>query len=173
MATTAVLQAILKLRDELTPGLKGVARIATATFSAMAGNVRTTVQSLLSLKNVIIGLVAGATVRDLVKSFAEAEQAGVAFSNALKLGGKFSTAYHAQLVTLVNTIEKTGTAEADAVLSASKLLAVHDKIGKETLPRAIQAGVDLAAFLGTDLSSAMQMVAGAASGITGGLARYG
>src|SRR3990167_1886635 len=173
MDATAILQAILKLRDELTPGLRGVASIAKSTFSAMAGHVRTTAQSLFSLKNAIIGIVAGATVRDLVKSFAEAEQAGVIFSNALKLGGKFSAEYHAQLVALANTIEKTGTAEADAVLSASKLLAVHDKIGKETLPRAIQAGADLAAFLGTDLSSAMQMVAGAASGITGGLARYG
>jgi hypothetical protein len=102
-----------------------------------------------------------------------AEQAITSFNFALANSGKFTEAASADFLKFAADLQKVGTVSDDAVVKAASSLVAIGGLSGDALKQASKAGVDLAAGLGTDVGSAFDLVAKAASGNTAALGRYG
>lgn len=122
----------------------------------------------------LAGTIAGAfTLKESIAAASEQESAINSLNSALALNGNYSAAASASFQTFASSLQKTTTAADEAIVQGGALIATMGKLSGETLQRATQASLDLAAALNIDQSTAFNMVAKAASGHTAALGRYG
>lgn len=104
-----------------------------------------------------------AAAKECVKVYAEAERVQTRMTAVWQNVGK-ATGYSAdQIKDYAEAIEKTTYFEAESVMSAAQLLAATEKLTDEGFKRALDASVDLAEALGTDVPNAASMMSRALS----------
>jgi hypothetical protein len=108
-----------------------------------------------------------------VHEASSAEAAMSRFNNVLANTGQYTAAASADFAEFAKSLQNVGTVSDDAVIEASTALISIGGLTGDALKKATQAAVDLSAGLGKDLGTSFDLVAKAAAGNTGALARYG
>lgn len=94
-------------------------------------------------------------------------------NSALINTGQFSKAASDSLVGLSEQLQQFSSFSSDAILNAESLLLQIGRIGKDQMPAATQATLDLASALRIDLDSAARLVAKSAAGNVEAFKKYG
>jgi len=93
-----------------------------------------------------------------VQAASEAEDIQTQLEAVLAQTGKTTGVTVEQINDLAQSLSMVTKFDDEVITSAGGVLARFDKIGKDTMPRAMQATLDLAQSMGIDLSSAAVMV---------------
>ena len=99
----------------------------------------------------------GALIKS-VEAASEAQDITAQLEAVLAKTGSTTGVTAKQVNDLANSFSRTTKFEDDLIVSAGGVLARFDKIGKDTMPKAMQATLDLAQSMGIDLTSAATMV---------------
>lgn len=162
MARSSKIKAILEAQDRASP-----------VFKRVSGTVKALGAVAAAVGAVAIGRQLVGGIQKAVAAAGVQEKSEVKLAQALRLTGKSVAetlpglkAYASQLQDL------TGVGD-ELILSNQSLLVGLGKLEGEGLQRATKAALDLAAATGTEMRTAFDLVAKAATGYTGTLSRYG
>lgn len=152
MATVAELMAVLRLKDELSPGINSAMKTVTGAVAGM--------------------LTLGAAVKvatDALEAQGEQEAAMTKLNLALANQGTYSKATSDSLVAYASSLQEVSTV-ADEVILGAEAMFVRFGLNEEQTKRATKAALDLAAATGQDLNSAVMAIQKGIEGHTKGLA---
>lgn len=132
--------------------------------SAVGGFSSAAVKGAVSVAALTAAVAATVSAaKECVKAYAEAERIQTRMTAVWRNVGK-ATGYSAdQIKDYAEAIEKTTYFEAESVMSAAQLLAATEKLTDEGFKRALDASVDLAEAMGTDVPNAASMMSRALS----------
>jgi phage terminase Nu1 subunit (DNA packaging protein) len=144
MAISNVIEFVVKLKDQASPGLSAIG------------------SRLKGLGSIAGGLVAGvgivSTITKVISATTEAEKAMARFDIAFNNLGKNSQKTRDDLVNFADEMGKRTIFDDEAILAAQTALLSFQSVSGKTFDRARDAAIDLASALGTDLTSAAQIV---------------
>ncbi len=146
----ATLEAILRLRDEMSPALK-TANQNVGAFSGVLGKLAGMVGGVLSV---------GAAISAVNKAFmaqSESEAAINKLNLALANQGMYTAKTSQALLDYASALEDVSTFDDEAVIGAEALLVAYG-MNEEQIRRTLKAAADFAAATGSDLQSAVQAV---------------
>src|SRR3990167_9735699 len=146
MATVATLEAVLKLRDEMSGQMSKTVKNVTghiASFVSVAGAVK--------------------LATDALKAQSEQEAAINKLNLALANQGKLTPALSKSLIDYSAAMQDVSTF-ADEVVLAGQATLVSFNLNEEQVKRSTRAAMDYAAATGTDLQAAMQLLGRASTG---------
>lgn len=135
---------------QATSGVDGFSLSALKGTAAVAG-----------LTAAVVATVAAA--KECVKVYAESERVVTRMTAVWENVGKATGYSSQQIIDYAEAVEKTTYFEAEAVMSAAQLLAATEKLSNEGFKRALDASIDLAEAMGTDVPNAAGMMSRALS----------
>jgi hypothetical protein len=138
---------------------------AVASLEKFMGGLVKTVVSLKAAK-AAIDIVVGA-----FKDFAKSEQISAKLSAVLQSTGRAAQGAAGKIDAYAETVRSYGIYTDDAVKESAALVATFQNISTSAMPAVLDAAQDLAAFMGTDLTSATQSLAMALENPAEGLTR--
>jgi len=151
---TLTLDLVVKLGG-LSSGMSQAERIAKDRTARLERTFR-------GLRNTIAGAFAAiggtALIGSIIRNTAEAEKAFALLTNAVEQNGGAVGRTAQQLSDMAGELQKVTTFGDDAIMTAQQLLLRFQSIQGQNFDRALQSTLDLATALGTDLSSAAQLV---------------
>lgn len=124
----------------------------TRSISRMLANVRGEIQGLLA------GIAVAATIRKIVASTVEAENAIQQLEARLRSTGGVAGVTSQELQSLAKELQGVTTYTADAILGMQGVLLTFQNIRGENVEAATRAVLDLSAALGQDLQSSAAQV---------------
>lgn len=170
------IEIIFRGKDETRPatesvkkGLDGVQESAKKTGTAFD----TAMGVLAATQIERFGNTVSSFMNDSINEAAEMQDAMVQITQVLESTGKASIITADEVENMANAFSRVSVYEDDMVASGQLVLLQFDTIGKETLPRATQAMLDLATRMNIDLPSAAKVVGKALEGELGSLTRFG
>lgn len=131
-------------------------REAAAAAEVSARAAATSAASWAALA--IAGAALVAVLHKVVEESIEAQNADSLLAASLRASGATSGRTAQQIDELANSIEDLSTFSDEAAKRAAAMLFVFDKVRGDTFDRTLLAATDLAAFMGSDLPSAAQML---------------
>jgi len=121
----------------------------------------------------IVTALGAISFKKAIEESMQFEQALNQFNASLALAGKYSQQASADFVNYANSLEALTGVQDDVILKNSAMLVSVGKLSGDTLKQTTQAALDLAAGLQIDVNTAFDMMAKAATGNAGSLARWG
>ncbi len=135
-----VIEIVLRAKDQASSALKSVSG------------------SLLSVKGLLAGVVAGAGFRALIGNIDEAQKSALQLDSALKAVGNRVGVTKEQIEDYSSELQRTTTVSDDAAIQASTL-AIRMGIQGKAIEQTVRAAADLSAVLGSDLLGATRQIA--------------
>jgi hypothetical protein len=111
-------------------------------------------------------------IRDVVKAYAESEQANIKLAQAMKARGIYTEELFKQTVASADAMMRLTTFDDEAIKGAQAMLVALANLTGNGLERATKATLDLAQAKELDLSTAAIMVARAINGDTDSIVRF-
>lgn len=149
---------------------KGVGDGIEAGIGKAVGGLKSTIFALGS------ALAGAFAVKEVVAAASEQQNAINGLNSAMYLAGTYSAKASAAFQDYASQLQKTTSAQDDAIERGGALLISLGKLRDDGLNRATKAALDLAAGLsgsGMTVESAFNLVAKASAGNVGALSRYG
>lgn len=161
----------ISAEDKLTQGLNE-ARKSMMKFEQQVDKVGKTLSKAFNIAAVTAGLVAiGKAASACVAEFSKVERVssrlGVVWSNVGAATGMAAS----EIEAYADAIEQTTYFEAEAVKEAALLLAATESLTEDGFKKALDASIDLAEAMGTDVSSAASTLSKALQDPEAGLSR--
>jgi len=160
---------------KLISGLKHSLNIATTETKKATMDMK---KSWANYKMAVLGVVAAIgtvayTVKKLVDLYAEQEQAELDLAAAMKINGSYTLERWKAYKKFASEMQQITTYGDESILQAMANLQTYGIKSEQTIKRATQAVLDLAAAKKIDLRTASEIVGKAFTGETGTLTRYG
>jgi hypothetical protein len=167
-----------KFRADLKEAQKAGEDTGRKAGEDMGGGIETGLSKMFGgIKGKFIalaGTIAGAfTLKESIAAAMEQENAINALNSSMAITGTYSAQATKSFQDFASALQKTTTATDESITQGGALLVTMGRLSGDTLQRATQASLDLAAALNIDQASAFNMVAKAASGHVNVLNRYG
>lgn len=155
--------------DSVNQSLSGVQEAARKTSTAfdMAMGVLAA-QQIQQFSNVMVGFLKDATAEAI-----EAEQNMAQLEAVISSTGGAAGVTSEEVAILAGEFADLTVYEDDAIIAGQTLLLQFSSIGKDVLPEATQAMLDLATRMGSDVPSAARLIGRALEGNITALQRYG
>jgi hypothetical protein len=153
-----------KVYYELT-ATDGVSRV----FRQAEGSARGLASSYDQIRNAVGLLAGGAFVRSVVNAAVQGEDAQMRLASAIRATGHAVGFTREELDDLADTIARSSRFDDDSVRNAQAQLVKFGNIHGQVFERALESSADLAAFMGTDITSAVQQVGRALQSPTEGV----
>lgn len=167
-----------KFRSDLKDAQKAGEEAGKKSGENMGGGIEDALsKSFGGIKGKLLalaGTIAGAfTLKESIAAASEQENAINSLNSSLAIAGHYTAKASQDFQNFASSLQKTTTAADETIIQGGALIATLGKLSGETLQRATQSSLDLAAALNIDQASAFNLVAKAASGHTAALGRYG
>jgi hypothetical protein len=146
-----VIEVVLQLVDQATAPLKQ----ATSQINTQLDGIKSKFGSIGTLIGVALG---GWSLAKLIQNVAEADTVAAKLDNAFQNLGKNAGVTRQQLDDMAASVQRSTTFSDEAVKMAQTRLLTFTKIQGDTFERTIRASADMAAAMGTDVSSAARML---------------
>ena len=161
----------ISAEDQLTKGLNE-ARKSMMKFEQQVDKVSKTLSKAFNVAAVTAGLVAiGKAASACVSEFAKVERVSSRLQTVWINVGAATGMAASELEAYADAIEQTTYFEAEAVKEAALLLAATESLTEDGFKQALNASIDLAEAMGTDVSSAASTLAKALQDPEAGLSR--
>lgn len=166
MAKRTIVEILLQARD-----------LTGRAFTGALGRLRSFKDSIFSLRTAVAGFAAFVTTRvvgQIVKAFAEQEQAVIRLNTALRVTGRFTEDGTKKIQAMSEEMQRLTTVSDEAALGISATLAqLATGLTTDQLAEAQRAVIGLSSAFGIDLQSAAQLVGKTLAGEMNALGRYG
>lgn len=146
-------------QDKMSPGLMQ-AKKNVMQFQQSVDKVGSAISKAFKVTSITAGIVAlGKAMSDCVKEFSEADKVSRRLSAVWENVGSATGKSARQMDDYAEALEKTTFFTSESIKEAGLLLAATESLTQEGFDRAMQASLDLAAAMGTDVSSAASTLA--------------
>lgn len=143
-------------QDKMSPGLMQ-AKKNVMQFQQSVDKVGSALSKAFKVTSVTAGIVAlGKAMTDCVREFSEADKVSRRLSAVWENVGSATGKSARAMDDYAEALEKTTYFSSESIKEAGLLLAATESLTQEGFDRALQASIDLAAAMGTDVTSAAQ-----------------
>lgn len=143
-------------QDKMSPGLMQ-AKKNVMQFQQSVDKVGSAISKAFKVTSITAGLVAlGKAMTDCVREFSEADKVSRRLSAVWENVGSATGKSARAMDDYAESLEKTTYFSSESIKEAGLLLAATESLTQEGFDRALQASMDLAAAMGTDVASAAQ-----------------